>query len=109
MQKSVAAFALEFVILTATRSSEALGARWVEFDLANKVWTIPPERMKAGLVHRVPLSGRSMAVLERLQVVRTGEHVWPATLQRALKPRPGDGIASHERNQRNGSWLPVSV
>jgi integrase len=48
--------ALELLILTATRSGEVLGAQWQEFDLDKAVWTIPAERMKAGVEHRVPLS-----------------------------------------------------
>jgi integrase len=60
---SVAARALEFTIATAARTGEALGARWGEFDLEEKVWTVPPERMKAGRQHRVPLPDRAIAIL----------------------------------------------
>ncbi|MCB1470488.1 MAG: integrase arm-type DNA-binding domain-containing protein [Rhizobiaceae bacterium] len=63
----VSARTLEFIILTAARSGEARGARWAEFDLANKVWTVPGERMKRGLPHRVPLSPEALAVVERMQ------------------------------------------
>ena len=52
--------ALELTILTATRTKESLGARWEEFDLNNRVWTIPKERMKAGVEHRIPLSDQAM-------------------------------------------------
>ena len=52
------ALALEFLILTAARSGEVLGARWAEFDLVAKVWTIPAIWMKAGLEHRIPMSAR---------------------------------------------------
>ena len=38
----IAALALEFAILTATRTSETLGAAWSEIDLDDKLWTIPP-------------------------------------------------------------------
>ncbi len=55
---------LEFLILTAARSGEARGARWDEIDLAKKVWTIPGERMKRGVEHRVPLSPEAVAVLK---------------------------------------------
>jgi hypothetical protein len=48
----------ELLILTATRTSETLNARWTEFDLAERTWTIPAERMKAGRAHRVPLFAR---------------------------------------------------
>ena len=52
----VKARALEFTILTAARTSEALKATWDEIDLDAKVWTIPAERMKSNKLHRVPLS-----------------------------------------------------
>ncbi len=42
---AIAALALEFCILTATRSGEVLGARWSEIDFEGKVWTIPASRM----------------------------------------------------------------
>ena len=58
----IAARGLEFVILTATRTSEALNATWDEFDLEAGVWTIPAARMKARVEHRVPLSRRAMEI-----------------------------------------------
>jgi integrase len=63
--------------LTATRSGEVLGAEWSEFDLERRVWTIPQTRMKAARVHRVPLSGRPLALIERLREIRNGEFVFP--------------------------------
>ena len=63
---SMSAEALRFTILTAARSGEAIGAQWSEIDLANKLWTIPAERMKAGREHRVPLSDAAVEVLVRL-------------------------------------------
>ena len=48
-----------------------LHATWSEFDLTEKVWTIPPERMKAKKEHRVPLSERAMAVLDAMFKLRT--------------------------------------
>jgi len=64
---AVAARALEFVILTATRTSEALNATWGEFDLEAEVWTIPAARMKARSEHRVPLSRRALEILRELK------------------------------------------
>lgn len=57
--------AFTFTVLTAARSGETRGARWEEIDLQNRVWTIPAERMKAGRIHRVPLSDPAVAVLQR--------------------------------------------
>ncbi|MBE0564191.1 MAG: integrase arm-type DNA-binding domain-containing protein [Ochrobactrum anthropi] len=60
----IAARALEFTILTAVRTSEAIGATDAEFDLVEKVWTIPAERMKADRPHRVPLCDRAVKILQ---------------------------------------------
>jgi integrase len=60
---SVSSRALRFTILTAVRTSEALEARWTEFDLAARTWTIPAERMKAGVEHTVPLTDEAIALL----------------------------------------------
>ena len=66
-REAMAALALEFVILTATRTGEVLGATWGEVDLDKAVWTIPANRMKAGKEHRVPLSPRAVAILEAVK------------------------------------------
>src|SRR5215217_7501753 len=57
----VAPRALEFLILTAGRTGEVLGATWKEIDLASGTWAVPPSRMKTGREHRVPLSDRALA------------------------------------------------
>jgi integrase len=59
----MAALALEFLILTATRTGETLGAQWREIDLDAAIWTIPPDRMKTGDTFSVPLSERAVAIL----------------------------------------------
>lgn len=70
-QEGVAPRALEFAILTASRTGEVIGSRWSEFDLADKVWTVPAGRMKAGKEHRVPLSARALAILEDVKPRRS--------------------------------------
>ena len=62
-QDGVAAIAMRFLILTAARTGEAIGASWAEIDLSGAVWTIPGRRMKAGREHRVPLSDAALDVL----------------------------------------------
>jgi integrase len=71
---STDARALEFTILTAARSGEALGARWEEVDLGAgaKIWTVPAERMKSRREHRVPLSTAVVALLGGLPNPHTG-------------------------------------
>jgi integrase len=76
-REALAATALEFTILTAARSGEALGAHWVEIDFEAKVWNIPAARMKAAREHRVPLSGRALAILKKLSATRLNEFVFP--------------------------------
>ena len=66
-RKAVAALALEFAILTATRTNEVLGANWSEVDVEKAVWTIPAARMKAAREHRVPLSARAVEILETVK------------------------------------------
>jgi integrase len=62
----VGAAALEFLILTAARSSEVADARWAEIDRTARMWVVPAERMKGGREHPVPLSAAAMAVLDRM-------------------------------------------
>lgn len=65
----VTSLALEFLILTATRSGETRGALWSEIDLDRATWVIPPERMKAREEHRIPLSARALEILSELRVM----------------------------------------
>jgi integrase len=67
LKKGISALALEFTILTAARTGEAIGAKWAEIDLNTKLWTVPPERMKSGKEHRVPLSERALTLIEGLR------------------------------------------
>jgi integrase len=83
----MAALALEFLILTAARSNEVIGARWDEMDLKAKVWTVPAVRMKAGREHRVPLSARAVAILEKAAESRAGVYVFPGPAKGADKDR----------------------
>ena len=79
------AVALQFLILTASRTNEVLGATWgevsklpkpesAEDNLGQAVWTIPQARMKAAREHRVPLSGAAVKVLGACR--RTGPYLF---------------------------------
>jgi integrase len=81
---ALAALALELTVLTATRTSEVLNAKWAEFDLDVGLWTIPAERMKARREHRVALSNRALAIVKELSGARSSEYVFPG--QKAGKP-----------------------
>jgi integrase len=76
-QEGAAARALEFAILTAARTGEVIGARWEEINLADRLWTLPAGRMKAGKEHRVPLSEAAMAIIDKMAAMRLGEFVFP--------------------------------
>ncbi|MBK1643586.1 integrase [Thiocapsa imhoffii] len=79
--EGVAALALRFAILTATRTGETLGARWEEIDLEAAVWTIPAERMKAAREHRVPLTEAALSILRALPQVSGEVWVFPGARQ----------------------------
>jgi integrase len=89
--------ALEFLILTAARSGEVLGATWDEIDLNSAIWVIPAERMKAGHDHRVPLSPAALDLLRTLRRESDNPFVF-------IGPR-GAGLSNmalHELRQRMG-------
>ena len=56
--------AMEFMVLTAARSGEVRAATWDEIDLDERLWTVPPERMKARRAHKVPLVDRTVQIIE---------------------------------------------
>jgi integrase len=76
-QDTVPAKALEFAILTAGRSGEVLLATWAEVDLEKKLWTVPPQRMKGGRPHQVPLSEPALAILRDMAKQRVSDFVFP--------------------------------
>ena len=76
-QESVSARALEFLLLTATRTGETLGARWSEINLNDGVWIIPAERMKGRRAHRVPLTSGAVQLLRIMLTVRSEEFIFP--------------------------------
>jgi integrase len=95
-KKGASARALEFAILTAARTGEAIGAKWAEIDLDAKLWTIPAGRMKAAREHRVPLSDRVLAILETLP--GEGEYVFAGA--RESKPLSNMALLELMRGMR---------
>ncbi len=87
--------ALELTILTAARSGEIMGARWGEFDLVDKLWTVPADRMKAKAEHRVPLTPRMLAILDDLRPDKVDPMA--LVLPGARPGRPTDMNRSSER------------
>ncbi|MCR9088666.1 MAG: tyrosine-type recombinase/integrase [Rhodobacteraceae bacterium] len=77
--------AVEFLVLTASRSGEVRLAEWDEIDLAKKTWTVPAERMKMKRAHRVPLSDRAMGILAETSELRdASNYVFPSIRGRPL-------------------------
>src|SRR5271166_6043942 len=101
-QKGIPARALEFVVLTAARSGECLGATWSEIDLVSKTWTIPAGRMKAGKEHRVPLSGPAIAILQGLPV--TGDRVFPISGSSMTRRMGRNGLTVHGFRSCFSDW-----
>ncbi len=91
-QEGIAARALDFLILTAARTSEATGATWDEIDLGAATWTIPGERIKAGKEHRVPLSAPALAIVRAMAGTRESEFVFPGG--RRARPLSNMAMAS---------------
>jgi integrase len=74
----VTKLAFEFLTLTASRTSEILGAQWSEIYLDQRTWVVPPARMKAGRAHRVPLSERALEILRQAKTLAGGSsYVFP--------------------------------
>ncbi len=86
LDTGIPATAAMFAILTATRASEAAGARWSEIDLGARVWTIPGDRMKAGEIHRVPLTASALAILARMSQIKSNSD------DRIFLPRHGGAM-----------------
>ena len=78
-RQGTSARALLFLIYTAARSGEIRGASWTEIDLANQLWTIPPDRMKAQREHRVPLSDAAIELLGGLKRMAGSDLLFPNT------------------------------
>ena len=105
--------AFEFLVLTAARSGEVRPAVWGEFDLKAAMWTVPASRMKARVEHRVPLSGRSLAVLREARRClpggglvfpsRTGKVMSDSTISRFLH-RLGIGAVPHGFRSSFRDW-----
>jgi integrase len=109
-RESISARALEFTILTAVRTSEAINATWDEIE--GKVWTIPAERMKAGRPHRVPLSHRALGILEALPRDDSG-FVFPGSrgasisnmaMLQLLRGMNGNGLTVHGFRSSFSDW-----
>ena len=86
-REGTAPTALEFLILTAARVSEAVDAKWNEIDLKQRLWVVPAERMKTGREHRIPLSDAAVKLLKAQAEKKQSDFVFPGW--RTNKPLTG--------------------
>jgi integrase len=102
----LSARALEFTILTASRTSETINACWPEIDFDAKVWTVPADRIKAARDHRVPLSDRAVAILKEQQAHRHGDRIFNLAdgTMRAMLRRMGVGAVPHGFRSTFKDW-----
>lgn len=99
-RNEVSARALEFIILTAVRLNEAIGARWSEIDFDLKRWTIPADRMKARVEHIVALSDAAIAVLNGLQRYDGCDYVFVSARKKQPTPYSPGVFAALYRNMK---------
>jgi integrase len=76
-EEGIAARALEFTILTAARTNEAIAARRSEIEAGKKLWTVPADRMKADKEHRVPLSDRALEITATVSAADEEDYIFP--------------------------------
>jgi integrase len=112
-QAGLAARAMELLILTATRTSETIAARWSEVDLEKKIWTIPAERIKAAREHRIPLPSAAVALLRQLAETKVNEFVFPGrpgkplsngAMLKLLKRMMGSDLTTHGFRSSFRDW-----
>jgi integrase len=120
-RQGIAARAVEFCVLTATRSSEARGARWDELDLSNRTWCISGTRTKTAKEHRVPLSDAATNVLDQMKCLQTlaGDLIFPgakagelsdvALSKMAKLCAPGANITLHGMRSAFRDWAGEST
>jgi len=109
-----AARALEFLILTAARSGEVLGATWDEIDIPNRRWVVPDIRVKGHREHRVPLSDDAIAVLAEMRKVQMSSYIFPGfrpghplspvSMLRVLDRLGFDGVTVHGFRSTFRDW-----
>ena len=76
-EQGMPALALQLTIHTASRTNEALEAKWSEIDLKKKIWIIPARRMKGKVEHIIPLTSSVITVLELAALFRSSDYVFP--------------------------------
>lgn len=118
VDEGVAARALEFTILTATRTNEVIEAKWSEIDLARKAWVIPASRMKSKREHRVPLSAAAASLLQAVKRRGTSyvfpgqkrhSHLSSAAMMQVLKRLKRPDVTVHGFRSTFRDWCAEST
>ena len=100
--------AFEFLVLTAARTSEVLGARWAEIDQHAATWTVPGERIKSGREHRVPMAPAALVLLKGAATLADGgPFVFPGRRQgkAAFKHGATHGSAPTGAHGHHRAWI----
>jgi integrase len=105
---------LLWLILTASRSQEAIRCEWSEIDLEQRLWTVPPDKIKMRRVHRVPISTPALAVLEQARQLGDDRYVFPGLtlgspmnrriLESVMHKQMGEPYAVHGLRASFSSW-----
>src|SRR6516165_3951034 len=112
---TVGAMALRFLILTAARTGEVLGAQWPEIDWMENTWTVPAVRIKSNRDHIIPLSTGALAALREVEPLRgvsgdfvfpgsKGGGLWPMTLLFLLQRRMNRAVTAHGFRSTFRDW-----
>jgi len=104
----IAAQSVEFAILTGCRSGEVRGAQWAEFNLGDKVWTIPASRMKAKREHQVPLSDAALALVSSIKKVGDTGIVFGGTKGQPLSDMSLTAVLRRMNEQDPPPWTDAS-
>jgi integrase len=102
----------QLLVLTGARKSEVSDARWAEFDLDARLWTIPPERFKTGAAHIIPLTDNMIVLLGSLPRFKHGGALFSTTF--GAKPVNGFSKAKSRldrlmREQLGGELQPFTI
>jgi integrase len=111
--QSIGARAAEFLILTAGRLGEVTGAKWIEIDISECMWTLPPSRMKSRKEHKQPLSTEAIKLLQNLPreaenpfvfIGREGAALSQSTLREVMRREGHDGTTIHGFRSSFSDW-----
>jgi integrase len=101
--------ALKLQLVTGQRKGEVISAGWGEFDIDERVWTIPAGKAKNGMAHRVPLSPQALGVLDEIKAANIAQQKgavpdapsWLFPSPRTSRPITGPAVDHAMRDNRD--------